>query len=140
MKSQHFTCSVAIHNHICAYLCPCVCVCVCVHVHTSMCTCRMDKDAPERSAGTGTAFKVSHIQHLVLDVHHAYCTVDDMQQQMFVVPGNPGYSASFDHSQQPVQGNDNIYSDPDLSEEQESVTNGILTHGVASRREAASAK
>ena len=113
---------------------------MCVHAYASMYTCRMEKDAPERSTGTGTAFEDSHIQHQVLDDHYAYYTVDNMQQQMFFVPGNPGYSASFDHSQQPVQGNDLIYTDADLSEEQESVTHEFLTHDVAPRREAASAK
>ena len=72
---------------------------------------------------------------------HAYSTVDDMQQQMFVPPGNQAYSKGVEHSQQPTQQcDDHGCSTIELSQEQELVAHGPQVHGDVQLKEAASAK
>ena len=83
----------------------------------------------------------SHGQHQVLEDEPAYSTVDDTQQQIFVLTSNPGYNVGFQCSQQPLQQNDHAHSTIELSQEQEMVTHGPMkAHGPAHLKEAASVK
>ena len=101
----------------------------------------MDKSDPQRCSATGAALVDSNLEHQVMEDDHAYSTVDDMQQQMFVPPDNPAYSKGLEHSQQPAQQrNDHGRSTIELSQEQEMVTHGPQVHGAVHLKEAASAK
>ena len=101
----------------------CMCVFMCMH------TCRMDNNLPERSVATGNALVDSNNQHQVLEDDHTYSSVDDLQQQTFMVSDNPVYNASL----LPLQDDDHAYSNTKFSQEQESVT-----HSAAAWRKAGS--
>ena len=115
----------------------CNCMFVCVYVHTH----RMDKNASQRFNATGAALVDSQEEYQVIEDDHAYSTVDDMQQQMFVAPDNPAYSKGLEHSQRPAQQrNDHGRSTIELSQEQEMMTCAPQSHGDVQLKEAASAK
>ena len=80
-------------------------------------------------------------EHQVLEDDQAYSTVDDLQQQMFVVSDNPAYGKGLEHGQQPAQQHiDHGRSTIELSQEQEMVTHGPQAHGDVHLKETASAK
>ena len=99
----------------------------------------MDKNVPEQLSAMDTALMDSHDQHQVLEEDHTYSTVDETEEQVFVVSSNPAYNTGSKSSQlHPVQ-NDDAHSDTKLSQEQEMLRSGLQAHGDA-LGEAASAK
>ena len=89
----------------------CLCVCVCV------CTCRVGQNVDSHQP--------------VLQDDHTYSSVDDAQQQMFALSGNPAYKTVPEHSEQPLQEDDRAYSNIDISQQEEVATSGNPEHGTA---------
>ena len=104
-----------------------------------MYTCRMEKKVPKRSLAKGAGLMDSHGQHQELDDVHTYFTTNNMQQQMFVVSGNPAYDRGLKHCWQCEQVDVCVHSTVGLSQKQEVVTSGFQTHS-AGRIETTSAK
>ena len=98
-----------------------------VHV----CTCRVGQNVPERSSLFNTILVDS--QQPVLQDDHDYPAVDDMQQQMFTLSVNPAYEVVPEHSQQPLQEDNQAYSNSDISQYEAVVTSGKPEHGTAFR-------
>ena len=98
----------------------------------------MDKNAPKSFNETGASLVDSNLEHQVIEDDHAYSTVDDMQQQMFVAPDNPSHSTGLEHRQLPAQQRDDHgCSTIELSQEQEICG---PAHGDVQLQDAASTK
>ena len=96
--------------------CVCVCVCVC------MCTYRVGQNVPERSHVADT-IPVDSRQPALQD-DNDYSTVDDVQQQMLVISGNPAYKFVPKHSHQPLEEDDQAYSNIDVCQQEEGTAFG----------------
>ena len=103
----------------------CVCVCVCVCVYACVCTCRVGQNVRERSFVADTIPVDSKEPALQDDLD--YSTVDDVQQQMLAISGNPAYKFVPDHSQQPMQEDDRVYSNIDACQQEEGTAFGAAT-------------
>ena len=58
-----------------------------------------------------------------------YSTVDDVQQQMLGISGNPAYKFVPEHNQNPMQEYDQAYVKMDSGQQEEAVTSGKLGYG-----------
>ena len=106
-------------------------MCTFVYTHIIVCTCRIDQIVPERSPVADTVHVES--QHPALQDDHDYSTIDDMQQQMLAISGNPAYEFVSEHDQKPMQEfeDDRAYSNIDISQQEKAVTSGKLGYGTA---------
>ena len=71
------------------------------------------------------------IQQPALQDDHDYSTVDDVQQQLLAISGNPTYKFVPEHDQKSLQEDDRAYSNIDISQQDEAVTSGKLGYGTA---------
>ena len=102
-----------------------------IHVCTCVCACRMDNSAPDKSIAAGSVVLDTHYQPQVPDDDHAYCNVDDVQQQMSALTSNSACNKNIEHGQQPMQNDDHAFSNTELTQEQVSATCGSQTYGAA---------
>ena len=98
-----------------------VCMCVCV------CTCRIGESFLERSPEVDNV-PVESKQPALQDGHN-YSTVDDVQQHMLAISGNPAYKFVPEHDQKPMQEDDQAYVNIDSIQQGEVVTSGKLGYG-----------
>ena len=101
-------------------------MCECVGVHLSkctqcVCTCRIGQNVPEKSDTVPV-----ESQQPALQDDHDYSTVDDIQQQMLAISGNPAYKFVPEHDQKPLQKDDQAYSNIDISQQGQVGTSGKL--------------
>ena len=94
-----------------------------------MCICRIGQIVPERSPVADTV--PVEIPQPPLQDDHDYSTVDDVQQQMLAISGNPAYKFVPEHDQKSLQEDDRAYSNIDISQQEEVVTSGKLGNGMA---------
>ena len=99
--------------------------------HMCMCTCRIGQNVPEKSPVADTVPMES--QQPALQDDHDYSTVDDLQQQMLAISGNPAYKFVPKHDQKSLQEDDRAYSNIDISQQEEVVTLGKPGHGTTPR-------
>ena len=110
-----------------------MCVFVCTH--------RKDENVPQKCNATDTAPVDSNMDYETVEYDHAYSTVDDMHQQVFVESDNLAYcNWNLEHSKHCAQQIDHGRSTIELSREQEMVTHGPQVHGAAQLKKASSAK
>ena len=69
--------------------------------------CRANYNVPEKSSVIDTAALNS--QQLILQDDHTYSTVDDTQEENFMISGNLAYGAVAEHSRQPAPQDDLTY-------------------------------
>ena len=69
-------------------------------------------------------------QQPVLQDDHTYLSVDDTQQQMFVL-NNLAYEIFPEHNQQPLQEDDRVYSNIDISQQEAVISSGNAKPGTA---------
>ena len=91
----------------------------------------MGQNVPERSFVADTIPVDSEEPALQND--HDYSTVDDAQQQVLAISGNPAYKFAPEHSQQPLEEDDRAHSNIDISQQEEVVTSAKLGYGTAPR-------
>ena len=96
-----------------------------------MCICRIGQIIPERSPVADTVLEKSQQPELQDD--HDYSTVDDVQQQMLAIAGNPAYKFVPEPDQNPMQEDDGAYSNIDISQQEKAVTSGKQGYGTAPR-------
>ena len=109
----------------------CVFVWIWLHAHENVCICRIGQIVQETSPVADTVPVES--QQPALKDDHDYSTVDDVQQQMLAIAGNPAYKFVPEHDQKPVQEDDQAYSNIDISQQEEAVTSGKLGYSTALR-------
>ena len=95
-----------------------------------MCLCSVGQNITGKLPVAGTTL-ADHQQPTILQDDHDYSTVDDMQQQMFAISGNPAYKAVAEHSQHPLQEEDRAYSNIDISQQEAVVSSGQAELGTA---------
>ena len=93
-----------------------------------MCICRIGQIVPETSPVADTVPVES--QQPALQDDHDYSTVDDVQQQMLALSGNPAYKFVPEHDQNSLQEDDRAYSNIDISQQEEVVTSGKQGYGT----------
>ena len=108
-----------------------VCVCVCArayHVYICVCNCRMGQNVPKGPPVAGTILVDS--QQPVLQDEHTYSSVDETQEQMAAMVGNPAYKIVPELSQEALQEDDRAYSNIDISQQEDVVISEKPKHGT----------
>ena len=78
-----------------------------------MCIRRIGQNVPESSPVPDTVLVES--QHPALQNDHDYSTLDDVQQQVFGKSDNVAYALVPEHDQKPMEEDDQVYSNIDIS-------------------------
>ena len=94
-----------------------------------MCTCRIDQNVSERSPVADTVSVES--QQPAQQDDCDYSTVDDVQQQILAISGNPAYKFAPEHDQKPTQEDGQPYFNTDIRQQEEVVTSGKRGYGTA---------
>ena len=92
-----------------------------------VCTCRMSQNVPERSP-EADIFPMEDQQPALQD-DYEYSTVDDVQQKLLAISGNPAYKFVPEHDLKYMQEDDPPYINMDIIQQAEVVTCGKLRYG-----------